>query len=271
MKVNMNKIMKTSIIALLIVIVGMPSFAGQSNVKYTLHNLSNINMPNLQRHMASDTVNEVCIFCHTPHNAGPATPLWNKTMPTKAFAMYTSSKTLTPTARSVTAPGPESLLCLSCHDGRTAINILHNSYLGTDKMVDIGGITDDSPNVPGGGVSMATFGAFGGQYAANLGQTASDPYAGSNLTNDHPISVPYDSAYGESSGKLNNRIGMNPQIKFFGANHTIECSSCHDPHIDYGYGIDGIPTYSPTGNTALRPFLRISNSGSNLCLTCHNK
>ena len=34
----------------------------------------------------------------------------------------------------------------------------------------------------------------------------------------------------------------------------VECGSCHNPH-----------------NTSFPPFLRVSNSGSNLCKTCHIK
>lgn len=279
----MNKTLHIAVVAILILIAGTLAFAGQSNVRWTVHNLSNNTnngngLNKAQRHFYSDTVDQVCIFCHTPHNAAAVSPLWNKATVAagQQFMMYTSSKTLTTAARQVTAPGPESLLCLSCHDGRTAINILHSSGIGTptgvgnDKTVDIMGWENDA-SIPGGiGVSLGSFSGFG-SYPANLGATANDPYAGTDLTNDHPISVPYDTAQGQSAGRLNPRAGIDPRIKFFGASYKVECSSCHDPHVDYGYGIDRIPSGSPTGDTTLTPFLRMSNAGSSLCLACHNK
>ena len=42
-----------------------------------------------------------------------------------------------------------------------------------------------------------------------------------------------------------------------GVGPSVECASCHDPHVE---------------ETATRKtFLRIANTGSALCLTCHNK
>lgn len=266
---------------LLVVVASSLAFAGPGNVKWTVHNLSNNDVASggltkSQRHYYSEGVDQVCIFCHTPHNAQPAAPLWNKVMPTQAFSMYTSSRTLTPTARGATTPGPESLLCLSCHDGRTAINVLHNSRTGvpagSDMKVDIGGSYDDPANPNGSALSIASFGFFG-QYPSNLGQTDTDAYAGTNLTNDHPISFSYAAAQGQSNGRLKDiNLAKASGARFFGpGNDKIECSSCHDPHVDYGYGIDRIPSGSPTGNTALAPFLVMSNAGSNLCFACHDK
>ena len=60
---------------------------------------------------------QVCIFCHTPHNAVPMQPLWNRNMPVSAYRVYSSSSL-------VSAPGQptgSSKLCLSCHDGTIAL------------------------------------------------------------------------------------------------------------------------------------------------------
>ena len=35
----------------------------------------------------------VCIFCHTPHNASPQAPLWNRTNPQTHYRVYDSSTT----------------------------------------------------------------------------------------------------------------------------------------------------------------------------------
>lgn len=258
--------------------------AGPGNIKNTVHNMSNIQPSGFtERHWYSDETEQICIFCHTPHNAQPAQPLWNKVNPTQAFKMYTSSTTLTTVAKGVTAPGPESLLCLSCHDGRTAINVLHNSSVGEPDgdghmKVDIGGWRDtQDPEAPPGfvGVAMNLPEIFGQPYGANLGKVAGDRYAGNNLMDDHPISFSYTAAYDEKVGA--GSTALNPiavprgqGFRFFGSNNRMECSTCHDPHVDYGKDYSGNPTFSG-GNTALDPFLVRDNSGSAMCLACHNK
>lgn len=269
--------------------------AGPGNIRFTAHNMSNNNdvakgLTQAQRHQVSLSTEEVCIFCHTPHNAQPAVPLWNKVNPTQAFKMYTSSRSLTNVAKAVTAPGPESLLCLSCHDGRTAINVLHNSKVGQDysgkKKVDIGNDYND-PGAPaelsGTGVPLQFF-TFGGIYRANLGQTTAyntglkrlettNAYAGNNLMDDHPISFSYTAAYNEKVSKGSNALKdintIDARIRFYGSNMRMECSSCHDPHVAYGYTFDRVDT--GIGDKTLTPFLVRANSGSALCLSCHNK
>ncbi|ABB30800.1 cytochrome c family protein [Geobacter metallireducens RCH3] len=258
--------------------------AGPGKIKNTVHNMSSVAPSGFvgTRHWYSTDTDEVCVFCHTPHNAKPAQPLWNKVNPTQAFNMYTSSTTLTSVAKKVTAPSPESLLCLSCHDGRTAINVLHNSSAGIDagggdKKLMIGGVYDD-PTAPAGvtGIPMNidTF-TIPNTYRANLGRTEADRYAGTNLMDDHPISFSYTAAYNEKVGSGSSAINpiatpLSKGLRFFGSNNRMECSTCHDPHVDYGMDFDGNPTYSG-GNTALRPFLVRDNTGSAMCLACHNK
>jgi len=65
----------------------------------------------------STTMTEVCVFCHTPHNATPAVPLWNQVMSTATSQAYASS-TMQATAG---VPTGSSKLCMSCHDGTIAI------------------------------------------------------------------------------------------------------------------------------------------------------
>ena len=65
----------------------------------------------------SATLTEVCVFCHTPHNANPAVPLWNHAMSTATYQPYAST-TMQATAG---VPTGSSKLCMSCHDGTIAI------------------------------------------------------------------------------------------------------------------------------------------------------
>lgn len=181
------------------------------------------------------TTDDVCVFCHTPHNtADPATlpvALWNRQAPaTTSFTMYSS-----PTLDMVIAAQPQgvSAACLSCHDGITAFDALVNK--------------------PGGLVLNQTMGT-GGKAVGS----------GGDLTNDHPISITYSVGTGAGqdpgfNAAVGGKVGTLPLFRAPGAAATadgdqVECASCHNPH-DPDFG----------------SFLRISNAASALCTTCHIK
>ncbi|HEV2115791.1 MAG TPA: hypothetical protein VGR48_07190, partial [Terriglobales bacterium] len=73
---------------------------------------------------------DVCIFCHTPHNANAGNGgaiLWNHKVSLQDFSTYTSS-----TLQSVVTPiqaQDVSKLCLSCHDGTIALGDTVNDGL----------------------------------------------------------------------------------------------------------------------------------------------
>jgi predicted CXXCH cytochrome family protein len=175
---------------------------------------------------------EICVVCHTPHNADVtigAVPLWNHTTTTKQYRMYTSP---TMDAISTGQPSQGSLLCLSCHDGTVAID----SYGGR-----VGSIT------------------LGGGLAVGAGPE--------DLTDDHPISIIYDQALSQVDPGLFDptsrivTIGVAPTktgtiSDLLVVNDQLQCSSCHDVHNTF---------------TAGEPLLKVSIQGSELCLTCHNK
>ena len=171
---------------------------------------------------------EICIACHTPHNADSTVtdaPLWNHNLSTASYALYDS-----PTLDATTAqPTGTSKLCLSCHDGTVAYD---NSA---------GGTTMSGPSAVGSGT---------------LG-----------LSDDHPISFDYNAALVSADGALHPvtrtvTIGSGTDTKTGSINDVmliagqVQCATCHDVHNKFTDG---------------GSLLRISNSGSNLCLTCHNK
>ena len=261
---------------------------GRGGVAYSVHNLSSTvpaEVSSMSRYIKSTGENQICIICHTPHSADPATPLWNKVMPTQQFDMYTTSATISSAVRQVKEPSPESLLCLSCHDGRTAINVLHNAGQdvntethGNDKVVDIGGTFNDNRNPLGYGYALGGLGFA--DYGPNLGKRGSgasldDAYYGANLSDDHPISFSYPDAWQERKNKLNDIATVlqksNGRIRFFGPTKRVECSSCHDPHVNYGADRMGNTWTAGGADPTLRPFLVMGNTVSELCLACHIK
>jgi hypothetical protein len=277
--VFMKRTVAAVLCGLLAVVATSLAFAAAGNVAYTVHNMSKDEPTGgvMGRYIKSSGEDQICVFCHTPHNAQPNRPLWNKVMPTQAFNMYTSSATLSSAARLATAPSAESLLCLSCHDGRTAINVLHNTanptaqLAGTDKVVDIDGTYDDADTPGGVGIALGLYaGLDGGKYGPAIGKTSTDYYYGGNLTNDHPISFSYKDAQAEKPAQLNEVVDA--RIRFYGgAAKRIECGSCHDPHVNYGADRMGGTWTEGGAQPELKPFLRMGNVGSALCFACHNK
>lgn len=268
------------------------------DVRYTVHNFSfaQTQITNASRNYfalsSNETTNQVCIFCHTPHNASPAVPLWNKGYnPATAgtYKLYTSSPTLSSVAKGATIGATSvSMLCLSCHDGKTAINVLHNARAwtsttsGGEAIIDLGIGLD--PNATQS-LGQAYFSA--GTYPSNLGavrdSTGAIPDAnaainGTNLTDDHPIGFSYSAVQAQKPNDfLSLPTAKTNGLRFFGPNNNVECSSCHNPHVYYGYGRSGsasvlLPVADPLDpRLEKKPFLVKSNKGSALCLGCHNK
>jgi predicted CXXCH cytochrome family protein len=143
---------------------------------------------------------QVCVYCHTPHNASlaiPTPPLWNKVLTAQSFDIYGSDTIDNPTGQ----PEGTSLACLTCHDGTLALDAMINPPI------------DFTPD-------NNTMGPVGG----NLG---------TDLSNDHPISIGYslsaDAAF-VAPGTVTDTLPL------FGgtqdATYQVECASCHNVHDD---------------------------------------
>jgi predicted CXXCH cytochrome family protein len=186
---------------------------------------------------------QVCGYCHVPHNASTQTglaeaPLWNRRITNlNAFTPYTSP-TMTETCP--TRPSGISLACLSCHDGAGASSAVTSS--DQHNLIN--------PGVSGGGMPVVNSVCMrchtGGTFSVAL-----TVMGGPDLSNDHPISMQYPMANANFVIPPDAVKGWG-DVKLF--NGKVECPTCHNVH-------------DPTN----APFLRTSNSGSNLCLRCHSK
>lgn len=176
----------------------------------------------------------VCVYCHTPHNKNATVdaPLWNRNANTSGYTPYTS-----PTLDStVGQPTGVSLACLSCHDGT----------IGIDVIVNQPGATGDTGGFTPGAVMMR-----------DTGDPNYNPRLTQDLSDDHPISMQYAGPGGSNVDTAFNDLtsAKSGGLRFFGsAKDEVQCASCHNPH-DKTNG----------------KFLRISNTSSALCLTCHIK
>lgn len=158
--------------------------AGMSIVD-SKHNLS-VTGPGEIRALTED---RICIFCHTPHNAAPYTPLWNRNLQPTNYTLYESS---TLSAAPQQPAGP-TRLCLSCHDGTIALgNVLQ----------------------PAEGIQM------------NMELTARRSNLGTNISNDHPVSFNYYEAL--PNPELSPIIPPGLRTYGTGNIHCTTCHDPHD-------------------------------------------
>lgn len=170
-----------------------PVLGQPSSVVDSPHNLS----ASGPRSIRATSESEVCIFCHTPHNASPIQPLWNRAMPGDAYTVYSSRALEAEPGQ----PTGMSKMCLSCHDGTIALG----SVFSRGSPIPMAGGVTTMPPGPG--------------------------HIGTDLRDDHPISFPYSSSLASRNGKLHSPGALPPEIRLDG-NSELQCTSCHDAHND---------------------------------------
>lgn len=252
---------------------------------------------------------QVCVYCHTPHgaNSNVAAPLWNRTIKATIYTTYNGfdSGSMTQT---VNQPGAASLLCLSCHDGQTAVDSIINmpgsgGYSAAQAGSQNNSFLDTWPGGPGssfwGGhgslsntaTTMSNYGECQSCHSINGDQH--DPstmvqfdvfFIGTDLRDDHPVGVTYPSVTGPGTGwntPNGTKVVAGMTNRFFDeapADGRLQKTEIR--LYDTGRGAEvecatchdphGVPSAGP-GSSFTPSFLRKSIAGSNLCLTCHAK
>lgn len=225
---------------------------------------------------------EICVFCHTPHAAdttAPA-PLWNKRLTTgSTYQTYATLNSSTIDGEIISV-GSISLACLSCHDGAQAMDNIINAPGSGGYDVTGGGTNglgwtwagtrvDANGKMINTGTTLAMLGAdlsndhpIGIQYCGG-GQTAVSPtgackdkdfVAPSNATINSNLVWWVDTTGGTGGTREKTDMILYSRAFTGATGPSVECGSCHDPHSD-------------TNAT----FLRVSNTGSGVCLSCHVK
>jgi hypothetical protein len=316
---QMNHFVKTSVATAVVLGSALFAVSASAGIANTRHNLGATGSA-LNK---TDGTGEICIFCHTPHGGDTAAPvpLWNKKLTTATFTTYDQLGTSTLDA-AVGTVGSVSLACLTCHDGTQAIDNIINAP-GSGGFDTTGGGPDGLAwawTSTDGSLDKTTGAFTGGIAAGNIWQIGTD------LTNDHPVSMQYggggysisspaggkfggvtrdedfwpavqipgsprwyvqNTVTGNTTGfdkwdfKLYTRdtstetyVPKNGAIFALEQEPFVECGSCHDPHFetttflrmpgttDITTGIGGVTGVAGTSQ---------SNTGSRVCLTCHNK
>ena len=272
----------SGVVAAAIVAVGMsvPVQAQTTTIDGSKHDLAVGTITDAGGAVIGSDNGEICVYCHTPHASETtiAAPLWNKPQATASYTSVYDGSISTTIDGTVLSIGSVSIACLSCHDGAQAMDTVINAP-GTNGF-------------NAAGARMNTLGGTGtiDDAAATFpNRLTINPVAniGTDLTNDHPISILYggfdlggatpdpvdpdfvtpasDLISGITQWWVDTSEGTNgireksDMILYRRDNGGVfqpfvECASCHDPH-------------DPSNGT----FLRIANNTSAVCLACHVK
>jgi len=197
---------------------------------------------------------QTCIFCHTPHGGANSIPLWNRAAPTGgAYQLYTSTTSDATTTAGQIA-NSVSGACMSCHDGTIAVDVLAN----------VNGLAfGPAVNFTRQGSAKSTYSASSA--GGNNVMTGGLPFLGTDLRNDHPVAIVYETARAATPSEFVTQtvsgakiaVGASSPVPLYGtsvADAKVECASCHNAH-----------------NNSLGNFLRKANTGSAICLSCHIK
>lgn len=205
----------------------LPAGGQQDSVVGTLHNLS-VSGPGEIRSLDET---EVCKFCHVPHNAEAAQPLWGHAL---SRVQYRMPQTRTGQETLLLQPDGSSRLCLSCHDGTVALGEI---------------VTEARP------IRMTGGDRLGPQRRGFLG---------TDLSGSHPISFIYGEAQTLSGGAEETDMGLKPlgtvradgEVRLDGEG-KMQCTTCHDAHADAYY------------QPGLVPRFWVKPSLEEVCLVCH--
>ncbi len=260
-KTNRNVLICSVVGILLLTAVSFAWSRGIADVSNTIHNLSSGQDPIYNYYYSAFDVDEVCVFCHTPHGGLLTGPLWNHSMPSASSFTHYNSVTLSNYLQGLDFErnvNDESLLCMACHDGSVAVNHVVNNPTRLDGDFIEMGLAEDGQDI--------FIVDIPGTAGSRIGASLNDPGGIGDLSDDHPISFSYTDVYdeyenGSRSGDLHDVVSASDAgVRFFRGANNVECSSCHDPHVDY-----------VTQQLDYAPFLVTPNTGSALCLACHNK
>jgi hypothetical protein len=313
--------------------VALPAEAARvSDIRSTKHNLSSTSGNDTRASGAAATLpdgrtatvntSEVCVYCHTPHAAAasdaagnPLSPLWNRRVGrTEGGAAITYQPYFSTSLESGLPGSPDgsSKLCLSCHDGM--ISLGNVGVIGGEGR-SLSGIAGPNTGVQ---IPFQTTNAGGSVVPATTmpdGVVPGTGYTrliGTDLTNDHPISVAYTNALATNDGEMRSGGGdatgtvvvagnnlaagnngwarasftaavarrgsgqraMFPLDSQGGGPGTVQCGTCHDPHIrDDTAGVTN-PKFLRGSRLQQRsnPADTTFDAGADImCLACHDK
>jgi predicted CXXCH cytochrome family protein len=167
-------------------------------------------------------------------------------LPVAALASVVGSKHDLRGALSYGSPQEICKVCHIPHRSATESFLIPSERIYSGGSVTIYGGTVGQP----GNSSTICLSCHDGTLAPAVGTSSTD------FTHSHPFSITYPVKTGmtvAAGGKVTGAYGALPLEG--AAENQLECGSCHNPH--------------ERGNSG--KYLRLENTNSNLCLTCHQK
>lgn len=261
------------------------------------HNLSSANT-GVTYHAtgASAADTQICIFCHTPHNAtvSEQAPLWNLAFSSQTFQRYTGSSTFRIKNLPVSQyqqgaqgaqPNGSSKLCLSCHDGVSDMSkVLRGGPVTLNQNV----ITGLSSFKPTATTNKMRYGhhpvsfvyATGYTYTSYQASTPHETQSGTVIAG-----LPVDYVFPQTIDGLH-KVKLKDTYR--DGRGWMQCTTCHDAHQNQSYDSIGDVNacYNSSGvlgtcdattfTRKVAPFW-VSHSGTNtatqdhdaVCNACH--
>lgn len=188
--------MKKYLLTAALVLMATSSFAV---IKGSKHDMSASGPSASYGNAAAD---QICIYCHAPHNAKNSQLIWNRNNTVAAITPYNKSVSGTLNYTTAAAIHDTSKTCLGCHDGTIAID----------------------------------------EYGSNAGTASKKitgtKLISNNLTLSHPIGFSMTESKQVDTDLAPiaaGKAGYTTQLTLFGANSDqVECGTCHDVHNKYG-------------------------------------
>jgi predicted CXXCH cytochrome family protein len=166
---------------------------------------------------------DFCSYCHEPHSSlGGRLPLWNQKLTVQTYNLYTSTTEKNRGMQPLL--GADSNLCLSCHDGTVA---------------------------PGTTVVYGQVTMTGSMYSYDV--------FGSNLQPSHPFSLvlPLKDNIDLIASLASKGVTGDPTGAIRLINGNIECTSCHNAHVQ-------------AKDLISQNFLVRNSANGQMCLACHD-
>jgi len=164
---------------------------------------------------------DACSYCHAPHS-GMNVGQWNQKLTTQGYTTYTSTSEANKGVQPVL--GSVSNKCLSCHDGTVAVG------------------------------STVAYGQVSTQGSMNPAAVF-----GSKMQSQHPFSLitPLTDNIHLAATLKSNGTTIDPTGTVKLIKGSVECTSCHNPHIQ-------------AKDQVSQNFLVKDSSSGQLCLSCHD-
>ncbi len=233
------------VLTLALLAAGSTGYALRLTEPGNRHNLSELQTGvSIQAQANSET--RICVFCHTPHGGTPQSPLWNRKDPaTASFPLYAGAITIKGIAEAqydnsdpTAYPNGATRMCLSCHDGVSAIGEVINSLPQFKTKI---------------AMNFDTLQAAGSTAAVDLAVS-------------HPVSFVYTPSVVSQINTIEGATNyQSPGLVPLDSQSRMQCTTCHDPHNDTsaggGYSLPFWRNYTGVGNETV--------DYDNTCDDCH--